>query len=94
MPWTGKAGAASSRLVLVQRPGPAKLAQQARDWCSCSRDSTHHRGSETACHTPESSHFRFNYHYPLVPYLQTTLQDLDWTCLSSPDTQSPFINLE
>ncbi|KAK3776392.1 hypothetical protein RRG08_023745 [Elysia crispata] len=28
--------------------GPSKLAQQARGWCSCSRDSTHHRGSEKA----------------------------------------------
>ncbi|KAK3738616.1 hypothetical protein RRG08_040274 [Elysia crispata] len=53
---TVQAGAARSRLVLVQ-----------------------HRGSEKACLTQGLSHIRFNYHYPLVPYLRTILQGPDWT---------------
>ncbi|KAK3791963.1 hypothetical protein RRG08_052673 [Elysia crispata] len=61
-------------------PGPPNLAQQARDWCSCSRDSMHHRGSGKACLMQGPSHLRFNYHYPLVPYLRTSLQRSDWTC--------------
>ncbi|KAK3780792.1 hypothetical protein RRG08_059436 [Elysia crispata] len=56
-------------------PETPKVAQQARDWCSCIRDWTHHRGSEKASLTPVPSHFRFTYHYPLVQYLRTTLQD-------------------
>ena len=68
-------------------PGPHKLAQQARNWCSCSR-------AWYITEVQRKYALRFNYHYPLVPYVRATLQSLDWTCQSSTDPQSPFINLE